>query len=193
MGAIFGTQKKKRDFRHKKETVPPGKLPEQKERPVFYIGKPNSNSWSVTEGPSINPLYRRIAVKIEDYPLDYAEFEGIVPVKSRNPRNVEIWDKGQFTPVGNKPADKQLKSGKLVFRAIPALLCPIEDLFCAAFFPLRFTNYRCAGGKRRKISSSLGTVMLELRDLAREASAGSIHPGAYNAREKKSAMVAPEA
>lgn len=63
----------------------------------------------------MNPADRRLAMKVEDHPLEYANFEGIIPAGNYGAGTVEIWDKGKFTPVGDKPADKQIESGKLVF------------------------------------------------------------------------------
>lgn len=63
----------------------------------------------------MNPADRRPAMKVEDHPPEDASFEGIIPSGHYGAGSVEIWDKGGFTPVGNKPADKQLESGELVF------------------------------------------------------------------------------
>jgi bifunctional non-homologous end joining protein LigD len=70
-------------------------------------------SWAVTRGPSLNPADKRLAVRTEDHPIDYAEFEGIIPEKNYGAGTVLLWDRGTWEPLGD-PA-KDLKRGKLEF------------------------------------------------------------------------------
>lgn len=70
-------------------------------------------SWAVTRGPSLVPGEKRLAVHVEDHPLDYGAFEGTIPKDQYGGGTVMLWDRGTWTPEGD--ADKGLKKGHLVF------------------------------------------------------------------------------
>ena len=71
-------------------------------------------SWAVTKGPSIDPHERRLAVEVEDHPLDYGDFEGTIPKGEYGGGTVMLWDRGYWEPEGDPHA--MLKKGDLKFR-----------------------------------------------------------------------------
>jgi len=71
-------------------------------------------SWAVTKGPSPDPDLKRLAVRTEDHPMAYAEFEGIIPKKEYGGGTVMLWDKGSWEPVKGK-SWKDIDKGHLHF------------------------------------------------------------------------------
>ena len=72
-------------------------------------------SWAVTRGPSANPKTRRLAVRTEDHPLDYASFEGVIPPKSYGAGPVMLWDRGTWFGPSDEEALQNLSEGHLKF------------------------------------------------------------------------------
>jgi len=70
-------------------------------------------SWAIPKGPSMNPADKRLAVMVEDHPLEYGDYEGIIPQGNYGAGPVLIWDSGEFKPE-EKPI-LALKKGKLSF------------------------------------------------------------------------------
>jgi bifunctional non-homologous end joining protein LigD len=70
-------------------------------------------SWAVTRGPSLSPKDKRLAVHVEDHPLDYAEFEGRIPQGEYGAGSVIVWDRGEWSAEGDP--HKGLAKGHLEF------------------------------------------------------------------------------
>jgi bifunctional non-homologous end joining protein LigD len=70
-------------------------------------------SWAVTKGPSLDPADRRLAVEVEDHPLDYGDFEGTIPKGEYGGGTVMLWDRGYWEPEDDPRAG--LKKGDLKF------------------------------------------------------------------------------
>ena len=123
---------KKRNFR--KTGEPSGKAAGDQSRPLFVIQKHDAStlhydfrlniggvlkSWAVPKGLSTAAGEKRLAIRTEDHPLDYADFEGVIPEDQYGGGVVMVWDRGTFSPLeddGNKDAmARQLKDGKLTF------------------------------------------------------------------------------
>jgi bifunctional non-homologous end joining protein LigD len=120
------TYRQKRDFRHTPE--PKGARRRSKSGHSFVIQKHDARrlhydfrievdgvlrSWAVTRGPSLVPGEKRLAVHVEDHPLEYGGFEGTIPKGEYGGGTVIVWDRGTWSPVGD--ADKGYRKGHLEF------------------------------------------------------------------------------
>lgn len=70
-------------------------------------------SWAVPKGPSFDPADKRLAVHVEDHPLDYRNFEGTIPKGQYGGGTVMLWDEGYWIPLTD--VEKGLKEGSLKF------------------------------------------------------------------------------
>jgi bifunctional non-homologous end joining protein LigD len=70
-------------------------------------------SWAVTKGPSLDPAVKRLAVEVEDHPLDYGDFEGTIPEGQYGGGTVQLWDRGYWLPLGDP--HEGLKKGDMKF------------------------------------------------------------------------------
>jgi bifunctional non-homologous end joining protein LigD len=70
-------------------------------------------SWAVTRGPSLDPHDKRLAVEVEDHPLDYGDFEGSIPKGEYGGGTVQLWDRGYWEPEND--AEGGFKKGDLKF------------------------------------------------------------------------------
>ena len=69
-------------------------------------------SWAVTKTPSLDPAVKRLAVEVEDHPIEYGTFEGTIPKGQYGGGTVQLWDRGTWTPQGDDP-ERDLKRGHL--------------------------------------------------------------------------------
>ncbi|TYC51173.1 DNA ligase D [Rhodobacterales bacterium] len=117
----------RRDF--SKTAEPPAKAARKNSGPLLFVVQKHDAtrlhfdfrlewegvllSWAVTKGPSADPSTKRLAVRTEDHPLDYGDFEGTIPKDQYGGGTVMLWDHGSWDPVGD--VGKGLKEGKLKF------------------------------------------------------------------------------
>lgn len=104
-----------REYRERRDPdltpEPPGEAAPASERPIFVVQQHDASSmhwdlrledagvllsWAVPKGPSTDPREKRLAVRTEDHPLDYADFEGAIPESEYGGGNVIVWDIGPY-------------------------------------------------------------------------------------------------
>ncbi len=125
----LSTYKQKRDFKKTQEPSGQAKLRASNRR-RFVIQKHDATrlhydlrleldgvfkSWAVTKGPSLDPQDKRLAVEVEDHPLDYGDFEGTIPKGQYGGGTVMLWDRGYWEPEGNKSPQQALAKGDFKF------------------------------------------------------------------------------
>ncbi len=119
--------RQKRDFRITPE--PEGKVGARRSRGLAFVIQKHAAtrlhydfrlelngvllSWAVPKGPSLDPNDKRLAMHVEDHPLEYGEFEGVIPPKQYGAGTVMVWDRGTWTPKG--APDEAYAKGHLKF------------------------------------------------------------------------------
>jgi bifunctional non-homologous end joining protein LigD len=121
--------REKRNFKISPE--PQGSLKEEKAKSdlIFVVQKHRASqlhydfrleydgallSWAAPKGPSLDPSVKRLAMQVEDHPLDYAKFEGVIPKGEYGGGTVMVWDIGTWTPE-QSDVEAALKKGDLKF------------------------------------------------------------------------------
>jgi bifunctional non-homologous end joining protein LigD len=116
------------DYRRKRRfTVTPepvGRVPQRSRARIFVVQKHDASrlhydfrlaihgvlvSWAVPKGPSMNPADKRLAIRTEDHPLEYAKFEGVIPEGQYGAGTVMVWGTGTYDSTNdNIPPEQQL-------------------------------------------------------------------------------------
>ncbi|HEX7650370.1 MAG TPA: DNA polymerase ligase N-terminal domain-containing protein, partial [Noviherbaspirillum sp.] len=148
----LSTYRKKRDF--EKTAEPSGSVkvaPAEQRR--FVIQKHDATrlhydlrlefdgvfkSWAVTKGPSLDPHDKRLAVEVEDHPLDYGDFEGTIPEGQYGGGTVQLWDRGYWE---SDDPERGFKKGDLKFTLH-------GEKLHGSWVLVRMRNDRYGGGKR---------------------------------------------
>jgi len=122
--------RKKRDFKVTSEPSGDGLQRKAKSKPLRYVIQKHRASqlhydfrlewngvmlsWAVPKGPSLDPSVKRLAMQVEDHPIEYSDFEGAIPAGEYGGGTVMIWDTGSWVPEIPE-VDAALKKGELKF------------------------------------------------------------------------------
>ncbi|HEX6151198.1 DNA polymerase ligase N-terminal domain-containing protein, partial [Nocardioides sp.] len=116
----------KRDFRRTPE--PAGELAAEAEGRRFVVQRHRASrlhydlrfemdgvlvSWAVPKGPTLDPAVRRLAMHVEDHPVEYLHFEGVIPAREYGGGDVIVWDTGTWEPVHTDDPGAAVRDGEL--------------------------------------------------------------------------------
>ncbi|HEY4362014.1 MAG TPA: DNA polymerase ligase N-terminal domain-containing protein [Bryobacteraceae bacterium] len=120
----------KRDFKTSPEPEGSARTPNSQPAPLAFVVQKHQAShlhydfrlewngvllsWAVPKGPSLDPSVRRLAMAVEDHPIEYAGFEGIIPEGQYGGGTVMVWDRGSWEP-DDADVGESLKRGELKF------------------------------------------------------------------------------
>jgi bifunctional non-homologous end joining protein LigD len=120
---------RRRDFRTTKE--PKGRRLAAEKAPIFVVQRHAARrlhfdfrlqvggtlaSWAVPKGPPEEIGEKRLAIHVEDHPIEYAKFEGDIPAGNYGAGHVDLWDEGTFQAEGPLSAAEQIEKGEFEFR-----------------------------------------------------------------------------
>lgn len=135
-------------------------------------------SWAVPKGPSLDPAQKRLAVHVEDHPLEYAGFEGVIPEKQYGGGTVLLWDRGYWEPIGDPGSS--YRRGRLKFTLHGEKLHGIWNLVRMGgrkaggkenWLLIKEDDDEAQRGKRREITQTLEESVVSGKTLA-EIAAG---------------------
>jgi bifunctional non-homologous end joining protein LigD len=174
---LLADYRRKRDFSKTPEPAPKRGKPHQ--RPIFVVQEHHARrlhydlrleadgvlkSWAVTKIPSMDPTVRRLAVRTEDHPLEYGNFEGDIPKGQYGAGHVEIWDRGTYENLSAGPLSDALNAGK------------VEIEFHGKKLKGKFALIRMAGSGRRE-----NWLLIKMKDqFARSSSSHGRSDGALS-------------
>jgi bifunctional non-homologous end joining protein LigD len=72
-------------------------------------------SWAVPKGPTLDPTVKQLAIHVEDHPIEYLDFEGVIPKGEYGGGDVIVWDRGRWRPAGTDDPAQAIKRGELHF------------------------------------------------------------------------------
>jgi bifunctional non-homologous end joining protein LigD len=128
MADRLATYRRKRDFARTAEPAGAAATPAPTAGGVFVVQRHRARrlhydvrleidgvlaSWAVPKGPTLDPRARRLAVHVEDHPMEYLHFEGVIPAGEYGGGDVIVWDTGQWTPIGTNDPAQAVADGEL--------------------------------------------------------------------------------